>query len=83
MIIDQIKYIERYKNLDGRIELALNFLKNTDFSSIHPGTYQTSEDDFFYIISDYKTKRVQDGKLEGHEKYLDIQSVILGDELIG
>jgi YhcH/YjgK/YiaL family protein len=83
MIIDQIKFIERYKNLDERVGLALNFLKNTDFSSMKPGIYQVSGDDIFYMINDYKTKPVKDGILEGHKKYIDIQSIITGSELIG
>jgi len=83
MIIDQIKFIERYKNLDGRIGLALNFLKNTDFTNMKPGRCQISGDDIFYMINDYKTIPVKDGILEGHKKYIDIQSIITGNELIG
>jgi YhcH/YjgK/YiaL family protein len=83
MIVDQIKFIERYKNLDGRVELALEFLQKTNFKDIAPGIYKISGDDLFYIISDYNTRSAQDSKLEGHEKYIDIHSVIYGDELIG
>ncbi len=83
MIFDQIKFIDKYRALDEKIELALNFLKNKDFSSMRPGRYQISGDDIFYMISNYKTIPVKDGMLEGHKEYIDIQSVITGSELIG
>lgn len=83
MIVDQIKFIEKYKNLDGRVELALEFLEQTNFKDIAPGIYKISGDDLFYIVSEYKTRPAQEGKLEGHEKYIDIQSVIHGEEMIG
>jgi len=79
MIIDQVKFIERYKNFDS----ALYFLQNTDFLNIKPGRYEVSGDEIYYTISDYKTIPIKDGTLEGHKKYIDIHCIIEGDELIG
>jgi beta-galactosidase beta subunit len=38
---------------------------------------------FFAIIQEYNTKEIKDCVLEGHVKYIDIQYIIQGVELMG
>ncbi len=37
----------------------------------------------FYMIQEYETKDIEEGNFEAHDKYIDIQYVLNGDELIG
>ena len=78
MILDSLNHIDNYKGL-GRIYDGLKFLAETDFSSHPVGRFELAED-MFYMVQEYSTK--PDNKTEAHEKYVDIQCIISGEEVI-
>jgi YhcH/YjgK/YiaL family protein len=47
------------------------------------GRYPIDGENIFALISEYKTKPESEGKLEAHRKYIDVQYVIDGEELMG
>lgn len=80
MIFDTLNNIENYKGL-GRVYTALRFLAETDFSSYELGRYELEGDDIYFMVQSYTTD--PDKTLaEGHEKYIDIQYIISGREII-
>lgn len=83
MIIDKIENAHLYKGLGNRIEKAFEYINNTDLKKITPGKYETDDENIFALINEYKTKLESEGKLEAHRKYIDVQYVISGEELIG
>lgn len=83
MIIDKIENYCLYANLTERLAKGFEFIKNTDLVSIQSGTYEIQDKDVFAIVQEYDTKEIKDCVLEGHTKYIDIQYVIEGTELIG
>jgi len=83
MIIDKIENSHIYKALGKRIEKALEFITNTDLKNIQPGKYEIDGENIFALICEYKTKSEHEGKLEAHRKYIDVQYVINGEELMG
>ena len=83
MIIDKIENSHRYKGLNTRIEKAFGYIRNTDLKNIQPGRYEIDGENVFALVSEYKTKSEQEGKLEAHRKYIDVQYVIEGVELMG
>jgi YhcH/YjgK/YiaL family protein len=83
MVIDKLENSDIYSTLGENIKLALDYLKQYDFSKISPGKYEIDEDTVFAMVSEYETKDRKDGKLESHRKYLDIQYIAKGNELIG
>ena len=48
-----------------------------------PGKYEVDGEDLFYVVDEYETKPIDEGRLEIHRKYLDIQCVVSGAECIG
>jgi YhcH/YjgK/YiaL family protein len=82
MIIDKIENFDIYKALGKRIEKALEYITNTDLKNIQPGKYEIDGENIFALISEYKTKSEHEGKLEAHRKYIDVQYVINGEELM-
>lgn len=81
MIIDSVKNIKNYKGLD-KIYDVLMFIEKTDFSNMPLGKYHIDGDDLFYMVQEYDTK--QDENIgEVHEKYIDIQLIVKGEEIIG
>ena len=83
MIVDKIENSGQYSNLGNRIQKSLDFIRKTDFKKLQPGRYDIDGDDIFALISEYQTKAESEGKLEAHRKYIDVQYIINGEELIG
>ncbi len=83
MIVDKIENAGLYKNISPLIAKGLEILASQDFSKIPQGKHTVDGDDIFYIVQGYKTSPVEQGKLEAHRKYIDIQFIAKGQELIG
>ncbi len=73
----------------SKFEVALNYLKNTDldevFTNSSPGHNFTVELDgknLFAIFQTYVGKSAESAKMEGHQRYIDIQYIHSGKELI-
>jgi len=81
MIFDTLENIKNYEGL-GRVYTALEFLANTNFEKIELGRYELDGDNVFYMVQSYDTdpdKTVS----EAHKKYIDIQFMVEGEEIIG
>ncbi len=83
MIIDKIENLHLYEIISERIKQAFEYIHNTNLKSINPGKYEIDGENIFALICEYKTKLEKEGKLEAHRKYLDVQYVIEGEELMG
>lgn len=83
MIIDKLSNSHLYSSLSERITKALAYLKQTDFSKLELGKYEIDGDNIFALVNEYNTKDQSDGKLEAHKKYIDVQFVAKGSELMG
>jgi YhcH/YjgK/YiaL family protein len=83
MIIDKIENSHLYRGIGKRIEKAFEYIHNTDLQNIQPGKYEIDGKNIFALVSEYKTKLESEGKLEAHRKYIDVQYVISGEELMG
>ena len=83
MIVDKFENTHLYKNLGERIIKAFEYIKNTDLRNIEPGKYEIDGENIFALISEYNSKPESEGKLEAHKKYIDVQYVIKGEELMG
>ena len=83
MIIDKIENLHLYKNLGERISKSFDYIKTTDLKNLPVGKYLIDGENIFALVSEYKTKSESEGKLEAHRKYIDVQYVIGGEELMG
>ena len=81
MIFDTLNNIDNYKGL-GRVYTALKFLAETDFNEIDLGRYELDGDNIFYMVQSYDTDPVKTIS-EAHKKYIDIQYMVEGEEIIG
>lgn len=82
MVIDKIENYSRYKNISKRLAMAFEYITTTDFTKIAPGKYDVDGDAIFAIVQEYDTKEEADCNLEGHFKYIDIQYIVTGEEII-
>lgn len=83
MVIDKIENYRLYSKLTKRMTKGFEFITDTDLIALESGKYQIDNDDIFAIVQEYDTKEEQDCVLEGHHKYIDIQYVIKGVEIMG
>lgn len=83
MIIDKLSNAHLYSGLGERINKAFAYLKETDFSKAELGKYEINGDNIFALVNEYNTKDQNEGKLEAHKKYIDVQFVAKGKELMG
>ena len=83
MIIDKIENSKLYYSINERITKALKYLGTEDLLNIGEGKYEIDGDDVCALINIYDTKNPGDGNLEAHRKFIDVQYVVSGSELMG
>ncbi len=74
--------VSYFKHQD-RWHKAFLFLKDHDFTKMELKRYDIDGDNLYAPVSEYYSKREEDAKYEAHQKYIDIQYVASGKELIG
>lgn len=82
MIISSYKKLDTYKGLSKNLGTAINFLQTADKSNLEVGKFAIDTDEVYAIVSEYSTRALNEGKFETHEKYLDIQCLLEGEEFI-
>ncbi|MCK5776462.1 MAG: YhcH/YjgK/YiaL family protein, partial [Bacteroidales bacterium] len=55
----------------------------TDFTKLENGTYDVVKDEIFAIVNRFETVDAKTEKPEAHRKYIDIQYVFEGEEVLG
>lgn len=91
MILDSLANAPAYFALGDRITTALEFLLDPKTSLLEPPAIGTENslrlpidgDVVFALIQRYRTKTVAKSFWEAHRKYIDVQCVIQGAELMG
>lgn len=83
MIIDLLSNAEKYYNLDTKIFRALQYLQTTNFSNIEKGKYEVEANKIFALVNEYKTVNAATNQMESHLKFIDVQFIVTGEELIG
>ena len=83
MIIDKIENAKLYQGIHVGIDKALKYIVSTNFDELALGKQEIDNDTIFAILKEYQTKQIEDGLLESHIKYVDVQYVIEGEEQIG
>ncbi len=69
------KYPERWNE-------AFRFLIESDLKNLPVGRLDLN-DNVYVTVSEYETKNPEEAKFESHKKYIDMQYLVSGEELIG
>ncbi|HOK65309.1 MAG TPA: YhcH/YjgK/YiaL family protein [Anaerohalosphaeraceae bacterium] len=83
MITDSLEHAFRYETIDSRIAAGLALLNEEYVRTAAEGRYEVQGEDLFFIVQEYATSPFEQGRLEIHQKYLDIQFITSGRECIG
>ena len=74
--------VSYFKNKE-KWDKAFTFLKESDLPNLEIKRYDIDGETVFALVSDYLTKNEENALYEVHRKYIDIQYIINGKELIG
>jgi YhcH/YjgK/YiaL family protein len=79
MIFDTLNNLPKYINIP-KIEMILDYLKQTDVFSLDTGDKDIDGKDLYVKVLRYFPKPAEENKFESHEKYADIQVIFKGIE---
>ena len=81
MIFDKIENASRYYGISERITMGLNAIPS--YLGREPGKYEIDGDNVFILVQHYNSFPSSERKWEAHHRYIDIQYIEEGCELIG
>jgi YhcH/YjgK/YiaL family protein len=81
--INRKEFAVAYFSNKERWNKAFTFLKNSDLSKLEVKRHDIDGDNVYALVTDYLTKNEEDARFEAHQKYIDIQYVISGSEMMG
>ena len=83
MIVTDLSNIDYQVSTTSVIKKAIDFLRRTNIHSLADGRVEIDGQQVFAIIQRYETVIAGVPKFEYHKKYVDIQYVASGEEVIG
>ena len=83
MNMDTIKNASQYAELHPDLPKVLQKIAAVDPLTAKAGRYDIPDSKAFFMIQKYETKDRSEGVWEAHRKYIDLQYVLSGIELIG
>ncbi|MDF2189898.1 YhcH/YjgK/YiaL family protein [Paraflavitalea sp. CAU 1676] len=83
MVIDTLENAALYNHLGPKFVKAFRYLSETDFSNVPKGKYEIDGTDVIAIVNEYDTVAASGEQMEAHKKYIDVQYIVRGEELIG
>jgi YhcH/YjgK/YiaL family protein len=83
MIADLLSNAERYLYLHPLFQQGFEYLYSTDLKNTPDGRYELNGEKLVAIVQSYETKPTLDEQMESHKRYIDIQYIISGTELVG
>ena len=89
MIADTLEHLERYRGLDPRLDRGLQALRRLAgepaASRAHApidGRHELEGEDLYASLSTYETGEPSGKPFEAHRRYIDIQAVLSGREML-
>lgn len=83
MLITDIKHIEHLALMTPTLKKAINFLRRPDIRNLADGRVDIDGQDVFALVQQYETVITDIPRFEYHRKYIDIQYIVSGKEVIG
>jgi YhcH/YjgK/YiaL family protein len=81
MILDTLDQASRYSALSPHFEKAFAFLQTVNEQNA-PGRYEIDGDNVYAFVQRHSTKLVEERQYEVHRKYIDIQFMLTGREVM-
>lgn len=82
MIFDHIDNIGNYIGISKNLDDAIFLIQNHKLETAELGKVVIREDQLFYLVQAYETKPFDRVNLEAHLKYIDLQLMVEGNEMM-
>lgn len=83
MILDSLQNGGQYFALHPGFAKAFEFLLRPDLSELPVGKYEIAGQQIFAIVARDQGRKPEEGQLEIHNKYIDIQMILAGIDTMG
>jgi YhcH/YjgK/YiaL family protein len=83
MIYDQLENAAVYYSLHPLFQKAFDALQQRDWIQLPCGRHDIAGDDIFVNLAEYQTVLPDQGIWEAHQRYIDIQLIVSGEEQMG
>src|SRR4030066_1121358 len=83
MIVTDINHIEYQVSMTASFKKAIEFLRRPDIHNMADGRVDIDGQQVFALVQRYETVKTDAPKFEYHRKYIDIQYIVSGEEVIG
>jgi YhcH/YjgK/YiaL family protein len=83
MICGNIKITKDYSSTNRNFVKAFEFLKSNNLKELTLGKHKIEGEKIFALVQEYTTQKEEEKKWESHEKYIDIQLIVEGEEIMG
>jgi biofilm protein TabA len=81
MIYDTLNQLDQYFPEDSPLQRALAYVRDFDRSQVD-GRYPIDGDGLYALVSTYDSSPREERRFEAHQKYLDVQVLLEGEEAI-
>ena len=81
--VDVVEFAKQYHLNQSYWDKAFAFLKDQDLGAIAKGKYPIDGENVYASVTEDSSKNFDKTNWESHRKYIDLQCVINGEELIG
>ncbi|OCG39864.1 YhcH/YjgK/YiaL family protein [Gilliamella sp. Bif1-4] len=80
MILGNINHLGLIPYLPEKIKQSIEYIKDNVNNNTPVGRYDIDGDNMFFMVSDSTSRYIHDTNPEYHEKYIDVQIVLVGQE---
>jgi YhcH/YjgK/YiaL family protein len=83
MIVSDLKHIAHQAGNVPALQKAVDFLRRPGIDALPDGRAEIDGDRVFAVVQRYETMTVDAPSFECHHKYIDVQFIVSGEEVIG
>jgi biofilm protein TabA len=83
MIVADLKHIDRQCVMTDDMKKAVDFLRLRGIHELPDGRVELDSDRVFALVQRYETMQTPAPRFEAHRKYIDVQYIVSGEEIIG
>jgi YhcH/YjgK/YiaL family protein len=83
MIVTDLNHIDHQVPMTPSLRKAFDFLRGSDLHVLPNGRVDIDGDAVFALVQRYETMRTEAPKFECHRRYIDVQFIASGEEVLG
>ncbi|MBM2838908.1 MAG: beta-D-galactosidase, partial [Deltaproteobacteria bacterium] len=83
MVVTDLKHLGHQVSMTDALRNGIDFLLRPDIHLIPDGRVDIDGDRVFALVQRYETVMTDAPRFEYHRKYIDIQYIVSGEEIIG